>query len=272
MYREEGMRDLVETLSRFSIPHDIVSLDPATGALSPDVRPEGAVMICGTYRLSRLAAERGWFPGSFLNANHDHRAWTAAWGGRMLNAAARTTRFADARPAPGRVFIRPAADNKYFDGQVLDAEEVDAWRDALCRGGRSPVRCSDKVGPETEVTWGPAHPIYRESRFFVVDGEIAASTTYRIGRDTVASPDVDPQALAYARGAVAEWRPARAFALDVALTDGGYRIVEVNCINMSGFYGADVQRLVMALDGMEFPGPEDASGRDPVTEGTPRRP
>lgn len=39
-----------------------------------------------------------------------------------------------------------------------------------------------------------------------------------------------------------------AFVLDICEVEGGLRIVEINTLNSAGFYAADVQRLVMALE------------------------
>jgi hypothetical protein len=154
-------------------------------------------------------------------------------------------------PNGERVFIRPAEDSKYFNGGVMDAEEVRAWRDALVRGERSPVRCSSRMSGDTQVVCGPPATIYKECRFFVVDGAVVAWSTYKQGGNVVATEDVDPVSLDHAQACVQAWQPARAFVLDTALTPDGPRIVEVNCINSAGFYGADVQRIVMAIEGME---------------------
>ena len=78
-----------------------------------------------------------------------------------------------------------------------------------------------------------------------------AWSTYRVGSDAMAHPDVDPVSMDHARTCVQAWQPARAFVLDTALTPAGPRIVEVNCINTAGFYGADVQRIVMAIEAMQ---------------------
>jgi hypothetical protein len=48
------------------------------------------------------------------------------------------------------------------------------------------------------------------------------------------------------------WAPARAFVLDVALTDDGYKIVEAQCINASGLYAGDVQKIIIVLDNMKL--------------------
>jgi hypothetical protein len=251
LYKEEGMRALLDTLERFSIPHNVVSVDKAGGSMVPDVHPAGYVMVCGTYALGRIAAERGWWPGTFMNSNHDHRKWVEHWGERMLNAQAVTCRFAEVNPRWSRTFIRPAQDTKFFDGQVLDAEEIMTWRSDVLAGRKSPVKCSAKLSADTEVVHAEAVDVYCECRFFVVDGEIVGSTTYRVGSDVVSLEDVEPAAQEFALEAIACWHPARGFVLDVALVAQGYRIVEVNCLNTAGFYGADVQRIVMSVDAME---------------------
>lgn len=246
MYREEGVLELLDTLERFEIRHDVVST--RGGVLSPDIAPEGPVMVCGTYSMARIAARMGWTPGSFHNANHDHRAWASAYGEDLLNADAVTLRLADVDRPWDRFFIRPCEDSKAFSGQVIAWDGFREWRD------RGIERSADTsvMGPNTLVLCAPVQAVYTEARFFVVDGSIAASTTYRVGRNVVADPDVSPQAEAFARLMVVRWTPARAFVLDVALADSGWRVVEINCINCSGFYGANVPRIVAAIEDMGF--------------------
>ena len=249
LYHETGMEALQATLERARIPFTVVTV-ASNGTLSPDPAPPGPVMVCGSVGLARTARARGWNPGSFLNDNHRHEAWLTHWGREMLNADARTTAFKDVEPVGECVFIRPAEDTKYFNGGVMDTDEVLAWRDAIRRGEKPPVRCSPRMDGNTQVVCGPPATIYKESRFFVVDDAVVASSTYRLGGATVADPDVDPVSLDHARACIRTWQPARAFVLDTALTPEGPRIVEVNCINSAGFYGADVQRIVMAIEAM----------------------
>ena len=250
LYTTENKDALVDALQRFGIPFTIVAMS-SSGTPSPDPYPSGSVMICGAARLTRMARERGWQPGSFLNDHHHYEAWFRHWGYEMLNAAARISAFRDVVPVGDQVFIRPAEDSKHFDGCVMDADKVRAWRDALVRGERPPVRCSPQLTADTSVVCGPPVVIYKESRFFVVDGDVIAQTTYRQGGNPMSNGDVDPASLDHARACARIWQPARAFVLDTALTPAGPRIVEVNCINSAGFYGADVQRVVMAIESME---------------------
>jgi hypothetical protein len=250
LYTEDGIDALLGALERFAISFTTVAIGPG-GTLAPDPKPSGPVMVCGSVGLARVAGERGWQPGSFLNADHNYQSLVAHWGREMLNADARISAFRDVEPHGERVFIRPAADTKYFNGGVMDSEDVRAWRDALVRGEGSPVRCSPRMNADTQVVCGPPAIIYKECRFFVVDGAVVACSTYKQGRHVLATGDVDPVSTDHAQACVRAWQPARAFVLDTALTPDGPRIVEVNCINSAGFYGADVQRIVMAIERME---------------------
>ena len=44
------------------------------------------------------------------------------------------------------------------------------------------------------------------------------------------------------------YQPAEAFVMDICLTPDGWKIVEINCINCSGFYNGDMQKLLIALE------------------------
>ena len=45
------------------------------------------------------------------------------------------------------------------------------------------------------------------------------------------------------------YEPAEAFVIDVCLLlNGEMKIVEINCFNSSGFYDADIQKIVMSIE------------------------
>lgn len=52
----------------------------------------------------------------------------------------------------------------------------------------------------------------------------------------------------YARDMARIYCPAKAFVLDICLYQDEYKIVEINCINCSGFYDADMSKLIQALE------------------------
>lgn len=53
--------------------------------------------------------------------------------------------------------------------------------------------------------------------------------------------------LDFVRKRIAEYQPASAFAMDIALTGGEYYIIECGCINSVGFYHGDIEKIVVAL-------------------------
>ena len=40
----------------------------------------------------------------------------------------------------------------------------------------------------------------------------------------------------------------KGFVMDLALTENGWKIIECGCINCAGFYEADMQTLLMAIE------------------------
>lgn len=261
LHAEEGYTALLTGLERLSIPHTIVKVIPFSDGLPydqqtiPSVDPKGRIMVAGSTTLSKIARQRGWSPGSFLNDEHDTRVCGLHYGDLMLNTDMTVCRFADVAPQPVPFFIRPCADNKTFSGRVMDWPEFEVWRDGVIKLRRTYTT----LDGDTMVTHSSCKTIYREIRFFIVDRVIAAKSTYKIGSRVVYDRVVDDDAVHFVSRVIDGWRgsrewdawqPARAYVIDIALTADGYRIIEVNCINAAGYYDADVLSLVACLDSM----------------------
>ena len=101
---------------------------------------------------------------------------------------------------------------------------------------------------EARVSVSPVRTIMREYRLFFVDGRLVTGSLYRQAGEVVLSGEVDPDAVAYGEAIAQQWSPAEAFVMDIALTDDGYRVIEFNNINSSGFYAADVERYIDAIE------------------------
>lgn len=253
IYNESGFGDLMRALDRFCVPHVVVKVVPFSylesprGKLEPEVDPQNPVMVFEAYTMGRLARARGWIPGVWMNENFDQSRW--GWAGHLLNCDAVIATVADAVPMYEPFFVRPANDDKSFAGQLMDWDEFADWRGKIMSQPES-----ERIGtlcPDTRIVIARPKVILREYRFFVVDGEVVTGSLYKIGDTVRSSPDVDPDIMRYARDRVDQWRPDRAFVLDVALTSDGPRVIEANCLNAAGFYACDVQKIVMAVEAME---------------------
>jgi len=248
LFNEAGHHALVSALEHGCITHTIVKVIPFGGGIEPDLIPEGdRAIVMGSHSLVKHAKERGWTPGGFLNDNFTYTAYADGFGREnMLNMDAMYGRFGDIK-VPKVFFIRPADDGKAFAGTVMYDEEFEEWRKKVLA-----LEDYSTVDANTEVMICTTKSIRREYRLFVVDGVIVTGSLYRVGSRVISRPDKDEGVWAFAQQMVDRWQPDRAFVLDVAVIDEGYRVVEVNCLNSSGYYAADVSKLVQALNEMKF--------------------
>lgn len=234
VFSEANRKLLKSALERAGLPYTLVSFDSDEEPI-PDVAPEGRVFVCGAWKAQRLAKRRGWVPGSFLNENFSVEVWSEHLKGELLNEAAYLTTVANL-DLQTPMFVRPVADSKAFDGAVLTPEAVDN------------VLSNSPALAEVRVAVSPVRTIMREYRLFFVNGKLVTGSLYRQAGEVVLSREVDPDAVSYGEGVAQRWSPAEAFVMDIALTEDGYRVIEFNNINSSGFYAADVERYVDAIE------------------------
>ena len=84
VFSETNLRRLLKVLDRAELPSTLVSID-ADGKPEPDLDPVGAVYVCGAQRAARLAQDKGWSPGSFLNDNFSADVWQEHLADELLN-------------------------------------------------------------------------------------------------------------------------------------------------------------------------------------------
>jgi len=255
---EERYDEVFNTLDRFGIPFTKVKVIPFAHTLEPDVNPKGPVMTLGSITLtSRIVEKKGWKPGAYSNDNFDFEVWSKVpqWAPHILNADAIVCPFRDVPTAWNRFFIRPCLDTKAFAGTLMDQDEYQTWRGRLLieEGASDLMFNIDEM-----VCVAPIKEIYREFRFFIVDGRISTASVYKIGGSVTYQDEgfIDRDACLFVSSLISDisincWRPAPAFVVDVAMVEDGYKIIEINCINSAGFYKANVSKLVLDLNNLE---------------------
>ena len=222
---------------------------PFDARIEPDINPEGPVIVMGAYTMWRVAKAKGWVPGSFINTNFDYIFQKKHWGDLMFNADSWVGPFSTVPEQMEPFFIRPIHDTKSFTGQVIDWENFSSWqKDVLAVGETS--YCT--ITHDTLVQVASYKEIYAEYRLWVIDGKIITSSLYKRGGRPFSSEIVDQEILDFGMTCINTWVPARAFCLDIFVGPDGPRIGEVNNINAAGFYKADIQKLVLALNEMVF--------------------
>ena len=95
---------------------------------------------------------------------------------------------------------------------------------------------------------GTVKKIYKEARIWIVGSKVVTSSYYRYGANVEYTENVEPEGLEFAQSMVDLYQVADSFVMDICLTTDGWKIVEINCINCSGFYKGDMQRVLIALE------------------------
>lgn len=259
LFAERGWEDLVATLERFNHPYSVHKIVPFVGDIVPDVQPEGKVICFGAYSLRHLAKARGWTPGVYDLEPYHFEIQREHWGDKMLNYDAEVVPFSHAK-FDGARFIRPIEDSKSFAGRLFNDDEFEQWQKDVSK--LTPEDGSTITG-ETLIQLCSPKKIYSEYRCWIVDRKIVTISQYKLGNrivyknvDNAEGRDACSFAWSVLKGNIFAnttldgWMPQPAFCLDVCETPDGWKIVEINTINSSGFYAANITELVNALEWM----------------------
>jgi hypothetical protein len=195
--------------------------------------------------MARVAAEKGWQPGSFFGGNNDYSVYSEFYKDNLLNYDCEIKVFGeDFEWNYGETkFIRPCKDSKLFNGQVFTKTK---WDD-MVEQRKQNINYINLTEPQL-IQVGSPKTIYKEARCWVVDGKIVTSSYYRFGTYIDYEENVEPEGLEFAQRMVDLYEVADTFVMDICLTPDGWKIVEINCTNCSGFYKGDLQKLVIALE------------------------
>lgn len=242
VFREENYDKIFETMKRLKLPYEILRFDK-NGEFNKLMNRRKDVFVFGSVRAARLATQMEWTPGSFYGENHDFQIYKDHYRKNLLNYDSLLKDIAD--PIVWETnevkFIRPSKDSKVFNGKLYSKIK---WEDTV-------QMVKDKylgIMPPVTIQVTSPKKIYKEARIWVVDGKIVTSSYYKFNENVVWTEDVEPEGLEFAQRMVDLYKVAPAFVMDICLTPDGWKIVEINCVNCSGFYRGDLQKLVMALE------------------------
>lgn len=240
LHQEPGYPSLVLALERAQVPFSQHKVVPFSGDLIPDISPEGPVIAMGTYSLCRTAKRKGWKPGVFDVGSIPWKEQVEAWGINLLNVDGIITTFGEAAPTIDPFFMRPLADTKEFAGTIMFCDELLEWQHKVRDLG---MDCGDGLRANTPVLWAWPKGIDEEYRLWIVGGKVITASRYR-----PISRTVPAEAIVFGQRMADIWHPLPAFVMDVCHSKGIWWIVEINTLNASGFYAAELDKIVDALE------------------------
>jgi hypothetical protein len=245
---------LAEMLDRMGIAYSVHTKLREVAVPELVIDDPNRVIVFGFYSAQAFVRKRGYLPGVFELRPY---VLEKAWQPYLLNPRNAATfvkvrDIADRVPDDGtRYFVRPVEDSKTMSGVVLTGTEVRA-KAAAVMDLAPELLVSGKLEPDTELLLSMPVTIQKEWRVWVVSGAVVTWSLYKMAGQMVVRPEIDQDALDFVR-AMVEINPdySDAYVIDVCRNEEGLRIIETNCINVSGFYDADLQRLINAIEGLD---------------------
>lgn len=201
-------------------------------------------VVYGTVNFVRWAQKKK-IPGVWWNENFNFEVQVPIFGDLMLNGQSEIHPFGAIPKYEGERFIRPVDDGKAFAGEVIYYEKLAAWQERLGYFN------GHDVPPTLLVQIAPVQKIYREYRFFVVDGVVVTGSQYVQGGFIRyrGLDDGDNDVMAFAQEQINKWSPDRVCTIDIAVLDSGdLKIIEFNNANGAGLYKSDKRKFVRAIN------------------------
>ena len=270
LYEERGYAKFIGALERFGCDFIIVKPVPFTNVIlsedfdatqvndittAPDplngIDEEQPIIAMGATSLTRIAKSRNWAPGTYHNENHHYDLWNKNFGeDNMLNPKSESKvglvkDFFGYEPT-GDVFIRPTEDTKSISGTVMSKYDFYDWVQMISM--ITPDELLTPLHQDTEIVISPVKEIYSECRLFVVGGEVVTQSMYKRGNVVRSDVNVDQRFIDFTQKMVNEWEVSIGFVMDVADTPKGLKVIEINCLNSSGFYDCDPLAIVAAIE------------------------
>jgi hypothetical protein len=262
LFREEHYDLLHLSLERLGLKHTTVRVFPFIDKITdinlipvdfnhvddlPDFVPDDTskVFMFGSTKMSRIVKERGWYIGTLLNDNHDYEVYSQYYKDNLLNYDSDiVTLTSKIKWDKDEVkFIRPTLDTKAFTGAVFTEIEFNDMIENYLHNYKS-----NAFNENTLIQIATPKNIYKEIRFWVVDGKIITGSQYRLGNNFLLDDNIEQDAIDYGQSMVDIFQLAEAFIIDVCLTENGWKIVECGCMNVAGFYKSDIQKMLMAVE------------------------
>jgi hypothetical protein len=196
-------------------------------------------MFYGSTLLPKLISGMNFKPGIFWN-----ESWWDLYENTktipvMLNQNIESLTFGDlfSRWIDEPKFIK-SQKVKTITGQVIEIEEKDQW-----------IEEHQYLDLNDTVYLCPIHKIEREWRFWILNGKLITGSLYKKFGCRMTREPIDSKIWDYVQNCLVQYTPSNNIVMDVAqFENGDLKIIEFNSINSSGFYNADIKKIVETLE------------------------
>lgn len=248
LIHENDWGQMQQVCEKLGIEYELVKVLPFSNELPEFTEDEKTNIYYGsTTFMYNLYHQRNKPVGLFFDEDKfSIENYLKHWGEHMLNYGAKVTTFKqfseENHDADKLWFIRPDADDKSFNGQVMTTEEIKNWTVSF-------QQYENVILDENKkIVIGEPWSIKKEWRLYIVDGKIVTASMYRKDfRLKKTREDIPENMLNFAEARIKEYQPHDCFAMDIALCGDAYYIIECGCINSVGFYACEIDKYIQSI-------------------------
>ncbi|GEN76992.1 ATP-grasp domain-containing protein [Chryseobacterium hagamense] len=245
IYLDPDHYKIFDALEELNIDYSVINIPPKAKELDFETK-RNDVFVYGSVTIARLAKQNThWFPGSFYGGNHLYKVYSGYYGENLLNTKVSVQKISEEMSwAKEEIkFIKPYDEAKVFTGRVFSEAE---WQDFVFEALENP---SNRITKDSLIQVSQVKKTMKEARLWIVGGQIIDAGYYKFDERVSFEEKVSEDGLAFARKMLRLFNLEEAFVMDICLTDEGWKIVEINCINSSGFYpNTNVKSIIKALN------------------------
>jgi hypothetical protein len=216
------------------------AFDPDKLGINCDTVP--GVVIYGSVGWVKRCATSTLAPWAFYDSQRfAATSWAPVFGDDALNGDGEVQTVSEAivRLDRGERFhIRPNRDDKAFNGAVYDS---DSWSAMLNDRRKARQSLPDAM---LECWASPVKDILAEYRCWFVDHELIDISMYRNDGELSLKRETFGPVPKAAVDLAARHLPMGTIVMDIARTKSGYKVIEFNPINSSGWYAASTEKIL----------------------------
>ena len=257
-FTDRNQEILLHNLERMDLEYEYFRLLPFVDTFEFKSDKKDNIFMFGSVKAARFLHKEGIKPGSMYNDNHDFEVYGPKYGSLMLNHDCHIMRFDGAIPNDDKwtmFFGRPCGDNKLFSGGVfMNYSWEDMVEEMLAKKltiDETPEEFKTRTDRyrDYNVMLSPLKDIKWEVRCWIIGGKVITMSQYKIGTRVIyENKDHEEWLKEIVQSYVDIYQPAEAFVMDVCQVGEDIKIVELNCINCSGFYNVNMQKLLNSIE------------------------
>ena len=163
-------------------------------------------------------------------------SWFNVLGNNSLNGSGSVLSLAELslKLKDAAFHVRPEFVDKAFAGGVYTAE---SWQSIVNER---------RLSQDLSCWVSPIKPIIAEFRCWVINYEVIEISQYRRNDKMNVIREESHEVLDEARRLAAIYSPASCYVIDIAQTEHGYKVIEFNPIHCSGWYAANIDKILDA--------------------------